>query len=225
MVSDIFTVVSSGQVPRTDLLITLDFAMRTAKSAAKAKRLTRKEFLTRSLEVLSREGDSELRIDRLVGALGVTKGSFYWHFEDRADFVHSLAEHWAHWTNDRVIQELQDEKGDPRETLTAIHKIVIRNDLARYDLVMRSWATHEPEVARVVEAVDRTRIDFVGRFFQRLGYRGRDLDIRTRLFVVSTSMWSVVNRDEDKDLRLKRLSAVLDILTHPYDLSKVALAG
>jgi hypothetical protein len=78
---------------------------------------------------------------------------------------------------------------------------------------MRSWATHEPEVARIVESVDRTRLDFVGRLFRQLGYRGNDLDLRTRLFVVSSSMWSVINRDEDKDLRIRRLSAVLDILT------------
>jgi hypothetical protein len=68
-------------------------------------------------------------------------------------------------------------------------------------------------VARIVESVDRTRLDFVGRLFRQLGYRGNDLDLRTRLFVVSSSMWSVINRDEDKDLRIRRLSAVLDILT------------
>ncbi len=43
--------------------------------------------------------------------------------------------------------------------------------------------------------------------------RGNNLDIRTGLFVVSTSLWSVTNRREDRDLRLKRLAAVLDILT------------
>ena len=68
-------------------------------------------------------------------------------------------------------------------------------------------------MARIVESVDRTRFDFVGRLFRQLGYRGNDLDIRTRLFVVSSSMWSVINRNEDKDLRLKRLVAVLEILT------------
>ena len=78
---------------------------------------------------------------------------------------------------------------------------------------MRSWATHEPEVARIVESVDRTRFDFVCRLFRRLGYRGNDLDIRTRLFVVSASLWSVINRNEDRDLRVKRLGTVLDILT------------
>ena len=68
-------------------------------------------------------------------------------------------------------------------------------------------------MARVVESVDRTRFDFVRQLFRRLGHRGNKLDIRTRLFVVSTSLWSVINRLEDRDLRLKRLAAVLDILT------------
>jgi AcrR family transcriptional regulator len=187
--------------------------MSTAKSPAKSKRLSRDDFLSRALEVLSREGDSELRVDRLVAALGVTKGSFYWHFEDRVDFVRSLAEFWARWSTDRVVEELGDVEGAPKALLRMLHEHVNREHLARYDLVMRSWATHEPEVARMVESVDRTRLDFVGRLFQQLGYRGKDLDLRTRLFVVSSSMWSVINRDEDKNLRMRRLSAVLDILT------------
>jgi AcrR family transcriptional regulator len=187
--------------------------MQNVDRKTRSPRLTRGEFLARALEVLSREGESDLRIDRLVAALGVTKGSFYWHFEDRADFVRRLAEYWERWSTDRVVEELGDVEGDPNNLLLELHEIVTREDLARYDLVMRSWATHEPEVARIVELVDRTRLDFVGRLFRRLGFRGDALDIRTRLFVVSTSLWSVINRNEDKDLRLKRLSAVLDILT------------
>jgi AcrR family transcriptional regulator len=115
--------------------------MSTAKSPAKSKRLSRDDFLSRALEVLSREGESELRIDRLVSALGVTKGSFYWHFEDRAEFVRSLAEYWERWSTDRAVEELGDVEGDPKAVLRMLHELVNREDLARYDLVMRSWAT------------------------------------------------------------------------------------
>jgi AcrR family transcriptional regulator len=106
--------------------------MSTAKSPAKSKRLSRDDFLSRALEVLSREGDSELRVDRLVAALGVTKGSFYWHFEDRADFVRSLAEFWARWSTDRVVEELGDVEGAPKALLRMLHEHVNREDLARY---------------------------------------------------------------------------------------------
>jgi AcrR family transcriptional regulator len=185
----------------------------SSKPAAKHHRLGRDDFLARALEVLSREGESELRIDRLVRALGVTKGSFYWHFENRADFVHTLAVYWEQWSTNRVVEELGDATSDPKTVLLKIHEIVGRDDLVRYELVMRAWATHEPDVARIVESVDRTRFDFVRRQFRRLGYRGRELDIRARAFVVTTSLWSVINRDESQKLRLKRLGAVLEILT------------
>jgi AcrR family transcriptional regulator len=187
--------------------------MKTSTPPKQSRRLSREKFLSRALEVLSREGEAQLRIDALVDALGVTKGSFYWHFANRADFVRSLSEYWQQWSTDYVVEEMGDLEGDPKELLMKLDEIVVRDDLTRFDLVMRSWATHEPEVARIVEEVDSTRLDFVRRLFRQLGYRGRDLDTRTRLFVISTSFWSSIYRNEDRDLRLKRLQAVLDILT------------
>lgn len=182
-------------------------------AATETRRLSREDFLARALEVLSKDGESELRIDRLVKAIGVTKGSFYWHFENRLEFVHSLAEYWKRWSTDRVITEIGDSLPEPKATLRKIHEIVSREDLIRYDLVMRSWATHEPEVARAVDSVDRTRSAFVRHQFERLGFRGQELEMRTRTFVVTTSMWAVVHRDETTKARLQRLGAVLEMLT------------
>ena len=177
------------------------------------QRLSREDFLARALDVLSREGEAELRIEQLVKALGITKGSFYWHFENRADFVRSLAEYWERMSNNRVFQEIGDIGADPKVVLQRVQEIVTREDLSRYDLVMRSWATHEPEVARSVESVASTRNEYVGQQFRRLGFRGADLEIRTRAFVVTTSMWSTYNRDESPKLKKRHLAAVLEMLT------------
>ncbi len=54
------------------------------------KNLSRKEWLEKALSIVSREGAAKLRINNLVAEVGVTKGSFYWHFKDREDFVRSL---------------------------------------------------------------------------------------------------------------------------------------
>ncbi len=53
----------------------------------KRTRFSRVDWLARAMDVLSREGGARLRINDLCQELGVTKGSFYAHFEDRADFV------------------------------------------------------------------------------------------------------------------------------------------
>jgi AcrR family transcriptional regulator len=58
-----------------------------------SKRLSREEWLSRALQVLSREGKAKLKIESLTKNLGVTKGSFYWHFKGRAEFVRSLADY------------------------------------------------------------------------------------------------------------------------------------
>lgn len=90
---------------------------------------------------------------------------------------------------------------------------MLRDDLTRYDLVIRAWATHEPEVAEIVASVDQTRFELVVGQFRRLGFTGEDLDVRARTYVVTTSLWSVINRDESRSLRKQRLAALLDILT------------
>ena len=186
--------------------------MTAIASATRSKRLSREDFLARALEVLSNDGESELRIDRLVAAIGVTKGSFYWHFENRAEFVQSLAEYWKHWSTDRVLGEIKVLKAEPKRLLFKIQEIVTRGELSRYDLVMRSWATHEPEVAKIVRSVDEARYGIVRRLFERLGYQGEELHIRASTYVVSTAFWSATNPRESRKLSLKRLSAVLDIL-------------
>jgi len=58
------------------------------------QRLTREDWLENALTVLSRKGRAGLRIEGLSAALGVSRGSFYWHFKDRGDFVHALLEYW-----------------------------------------------------------------------------------------------------------------------------------
>ena len=52
-----------------------------------AKNLTREEWLRRSLEVLAAQGPGKLNIESLSRSLGVSRGSFYWHFENRDDSI------------------------------------------------------------------------------------------------------------------------------------------
>lgn len=187
--------------------------MRQATEIQDSSRFSREEFLARALEVLSEEGEGKLRIDRLVSVLGVTKGSFYWHFKDRADFVHSLARYWAKTSTDIVVSFLATAPEDPAGRLRAIIGLVIRRDLTRWDLAMRSWATHETEVAAIVREVDQTRLKTVRGLFQRIGFEGRELDTRTRLFVTYLIFESALLERESRRRRIERVDRLLEIFT------------
>ncbi|MEM8755480.1 MAG: TetR family transcriptional regulator, partial [Pseudomonadota bacterium] len=49
------------------------------------QRLSRDDWLAHALGTLAAEGAPALRADRMAKALGVSRGSFYWHFRDLDD--------------------------------------------------------------------------------------------------------------------------------------------
>ncbi len=158
------------------------------KRTRKRKRLTREDWLRRGLEVVAEEGFRELNIDRVARQLGVTKGSFYWHFANRKDFVLAVLDYWAELSTGKPIRRSEEIEPDPARRLHLIMLTLERAGLARYDVPIRAWAALDPDVARRVRRVDRERYAFVRRMFSGLGFRGNDLEARTRAFVVFQSM-------------------------------------
>lgn len=160
--------------------------MRSKKG--KARRFSREEWLARALEILAREGQSKLRIEQLVDHLGVTKGSFYWHFKDRDDFVTRLAEHWAGISTTQIVTDVEGVTGDARHRLRALMELHHKADVGKYDMAMRSWAAQDSQVARIVRRVDKQRAAFVRSLFMEMGFEGRELEVRVETFSVFQSL-------------------------------------
>ena len=169
------------------------------------KRYSKDEWCSRALDILSREGHTLLRIEQISKSLGVSKGSFYWHFKDRNDFVISIAKYWATYSTSLVIEEVDQVHGDAKERLLAIMNVVFREDLGRYDLIMRAWAAKEPRVAVILKRVDAQRMAYVRSIFSEMGFRGPQLDIRTRAFVCYMAGEHVLSLKETREEQLRQL--------------------
>jgi AcrR family transcriptional regulator len=153
------------------------------------RRLSQNDWLARAMDVLSREGAARLNIDSLCESLGVTKGSFYAHFEDRADFVAQLVAYWRDNITQNVIDAIDDmEDATAADRLLALMQFLHQTRSARHDAAVRAWAAREPEVARAVQKVDKLRFDYLRQIFHDMGFRGAELDLRSRLFVVYHGM-------------------------------------
>lgn len=146
-------------------------------------RLTREEWLRRALDVVATKGNAKLRIHELVKHLGVTRGSFYWHFKDRDDFVRQLVDYYHSWSTDQVIVEVARVGGDASQRLKTVMRVVAENDLGRYEIAMTSWGVQEPFVAESFEVAIRRRIEFIRALFLELGFQGQELETRTFAFV------------------------------------------
>jgi AcrR family transcriptional regulator len=196
---------------KNSILLGMDERMKRKDSG----RLSREQWLALALDVLARDGEAKLRIDRLAQDLGVTKGSFYWHFKDRDDFVTSLTDYWVKYTNKRVIDMVSQAKEGAKERLAALVEAVFSEKVGRYDLVMRVWAAREPEVARVVKKVDEERFEFVRSLFSEMGFRGRELENRTRLFVCYMAGEHVTFVKESREKQREEMKVRLAFFTRP----------
>jgi AcrR family transcriptional regulator len=179
------------------------------------QRLSREEWLMLALEEVAKEGGAKLRIDKLVEGLGVTKGSFYWHFKDREDFVQSLVAFWAEYTTTRVIEVMSQAQGDAQERLLKLMEVIFTQGLDKYELPMRAWAVEEPQVAGVVQEMEARRLAYIRSFFAEMGFQGQDLEMRTRLFVGYACGEHVFFSRESQEDQQKTIKAVHAFLTQP----------
>jgi AcrR family transcriptional regulator len=187
--------------------------LRLANDSAKETRLSRDAWLGRALEVLREGGIQGVRVERLARDLKVTKGSFYWHFKDRNDLRRSILDYWTKQYNDVIVENREFLEAEPAEGLLAAITRVREEELDKYELAIRAWADHDSHADRVVRAAYEKRTAFVRGFFTRLGFRGLEAEIRTRLTLCYLSWEPHMYPDESEARRVKLLNLQHELLT------------
>ncbi len=168
------------------------------------QRLSREDWLENAPTVLSEEGWAGLRIQGLSAALGVSRGSFYWHFEDRQDFIRALLEYWFEEYTAGAPAVVERDGGSAEERLARLMRLVHDQDLTRHDLTVRSLASLDLQFSRTVRKVDRFRLEFIESLFMEMGFTGDDIKIRARAglayMTVEHHMFDKLDRKHRSDL-------------------------
>ena len=153
------------------------------------RRLGKYDWLCLGIDVLSETGESGLRLDDLCEGLGVTKGSFYAHFESKAGFVQQLLDRWKLDCIGGLKAEAKQRTCKSAESrLLALMHMIGTSSSRGPEASIRAWAAYEPAAAKCIREVDRARLDHVRQIFHDIGFRGADLESRVELFVVYLSV-------------------------------------
>jgi AcrR family transcriptional regulator len=132
-----------------------------------SNRLTRSDWISHGLRTLASEGPGALKVGPMAAKLKVSRGSFYWHFQDLTDFEAQLLRSWEETSTDSVIRDLDDREGEP--TLLRHFMGEAFRGRRKLDRAMRAWAAEDRSVAQVVAAVDARRIHRVAKMLVDLG--------------------------------------------------------
>jgi len=129
-------------------------------------RTPRSSWIDQGLRALAAGGPDAVRIEPLARALGVTKGGFYWHFDDRRALLEEMLDTWEREGVDEVIERVESEDGDARAKLRRLSALAASSDEPlRIDLAVRDWARREQTVAERLRRVDNRRMDYMRSLF------------------------------------------------------------
>ena len=131
------------------------------------KRLAAQDWIDFALKTLAQEGFDALKADGLARKLGVSRGSFYWHFTDLNDFHARVIEHWRQTATEAVIADL--ERYEAREERL---EVLLRRALGHHNALeirMRAWADSSAEAAQAVRHMDRRRREYMERWLVDAG--------------------------------------------------------
>lgn len=174
----------------------------------------RESWLAEALELLRERGVDHVKVEPLAERLGVTKGSFYWHFKNRGDLLRSLPEFWARRHTDPVLAQVATTDGGPIEKMRAILQFLAREDPDRYDNAMRAWSQFDSDVAKAVAEVDERRMSTACVLFEEAGLSAEDAAFRARLwYFYDVGEHVTGDTPADVEIRLRRADHRLKLLT------------
>ena len=147
-----------------------------------AKRLHQEDWLRHALETLRREGVTGLRVEPLARSLGVTTGSFYWHFRDRKELLDRVLQHWTDKMTASVARRMRNTE-EPRAQLRALLIEITREERNRYETAMRNWATFDSAARKAVRKVDECRLAYVIGLFIQMGFDQEQAELRSDILI------------------------------------------
>ena len=155
-----------------------------------SKRLKRDDWIDCGLVSLAKVGFKSLRAGSLARTLGVSRGSFYWHFTNIADFELQLMNAWRQRTTEAVITELESDLS-AASRLSKLVGLALSHEL-NLDKAMRSWSMEDSRANEIVAEVDNQRIIYVESLLEAIGSNKQDVALRARVLYWSCIGKSVV---------------------------------
>ncbi len=130
--------------------------------------LTAETWCYAALKQIATSGTVGISVEGLARELGVTKGSFYWHFENRQALLTAALSLWADTATSGIVTELSTI-ADPVERLRAIlENSFLDHENAPTDTAL-AVSTADQAEADVVRGVTEVRLAFLQEIFIELG--------------------------------------------------------
>ena len=173
------------------------------------ERLTAQDWIDFGLTTLARSGFRTLKAEILARKLGVSRGSFYWHFADLETFHRQIIEHWRRVATEAIIAGL-----DRYDSLEQRLDVLLRGAFghsALLEIRMRAWADENARAARVLNDIDRRRKAYIEQLLAGAGIPPALAATRAQLLYWAY-LGAALSRSKLTGARLDQIVAELELI-------------
>jgi AcrR family transcriptional regulator len=166
--------------------------------------LSAQDWVNQGLKTLAKGGFTALKAEPLAKAMGVSRGSFYWHFADLSAFHAAILKHWREIAAEQIIAGVEAASAD-ENPLGVLLRRVFGERLAIENAV-RIWASVDPAVRAAVQAIDRRRLGYIEGLMTKSGLSADTARARAQILY-----WAFLGfAQSDRPLPKTQQAAMLD---------------
>lgn len=130
--------------------------------------LTAEDWADAALDAVAESGVEAVAVERIARALGVTKGSFYWHFANRGALLDAALTRWERQQTEEVIARAEMEQ-DPRNRIHRLFRNADGSKRAGQLYLAFAAGAKDPLVGAVIKRVNNRRIGFMMDCYSAMG--------------------------------------------------------
>lgn len=180
-------------------------------------RLTPADWIMAGFRQISALGPAGLRIDAIAADLGVTKGSFYWHFKDLGALRAAMLSAWEDLATTRITASVAGSGRDARNKLVLLAAMVAIDPGpglggVGVEPAIRDWARSDPQARAAQDRVDRQRLADLTMLFAEADHP--DPEGAARCFYAGVIGMAALRLTTGADMG-SGMAALLDHLLYP----------
>lgn len=139
----------------------------------KKKSLSQEDWERAALEIIARQGVGAIAVEPLAKLLGVTKGSFYWHFANRRDLINAALKRWRD-EDQQLIKQKVFSQTDPHERLRAW--FLLSAEPTQSHLIYATLLADRQYdiIAKTLKEVTIERLSHLQKAYQEIGLSEQD---------------------------------------------------
>jgi len=166
-----------------------------------------------AFDALADGGIDAVRVDPLAKKLGVTRGSFYWHFKDRAALHTAMLKDWRKRATYQLGTRIESRTSSPDETLKQTLALPRSGPRAKtaaaIEFAIRLWSLRDKEAAQAVKHIDHVRLQYYAKLYGEMGFTPEDARRRAFLFYAALMGRAIIVTDDQTDVRKELADALI----------------